>query len=385
MSDMQLIKLDDIVPSTSQPRRTFYDGSLDELAQSIKERGVLEPIIVRPRDGKYEIVMGERRYRASKLAGLSEIPAIIRDMTDEDATADALLENFQREDLNPIDRAKAIELILTFMTWEKAARTLGVSESTLRRHLELIELSSVVQQALIESWDKTSESNFVEAHARILKSINNDPGTQRRMVEKIKAENLSAGDAQKILDAIREVPGKKEAFLRVPLKVTEEILKQIGKSQKKRRPFKAQTAEQHLGALEKSAAQLSDLIDARLIDFLKITQMNQLLSTSSQLLSELDEFCRAVRLALRKGDDGFKEVYIHCPLCGRIELIGSLKCGVCWSVLRRCLDCGNYDKVYQKCAITEEYVYMSDAESPKETSPSYNCPHYKPAFELKRR
>lgn len=378
---MEHIKLDDIVTRSHQPRKTFYDASLQELAQSIKERGVLEPIVVRPKDGKYEIVMGERRYRASKIAGLTEIPAVIRDMTDEDATTDALLENYQREDLNPIDRARAIEKILTFMTWEKCGKTLGVSESTLRRHLELLELPTAVQQALMDAWDKASGSNFTEAHARSLRSLNNDPGTQIRMVEKIKAENLSVSETERILDAIQQVPDKKEAFLRVPLKVTEEILKQIGKAHKKSRPFKAQTAERQLAALEKATSQLYDLIDERLIEYLKIPQMNQLLSTSSNLLVELEGFCREIRLALRKGDDGFREVYIHCPLCGRIELIGSLKCGVCWSVLRRCHDCGNYDKVYQRCAITQEFIYASEAESPKEGSKSYECKDYKPKFE----
>jgi len=381
---MQNINLDDILPNPFQPRQTFYDDSLDELAKSIKERGVLEPIIVRPKDGKYEIVMGERRYRASKLAGLKEIPAIVREMTDEDAAADALLENLQREDLNPIDRARAIQTLLSLMTWAKCAKTLGVSETTLRRHLDLLELPNAVQQALIKSWDKASPSNFTEAHARLLKALNNDPGTQIRMIDKIESENLSVSDAQKILDAIRDVPEKKEAFLRVPVRVTEEILKQIGKAGKKARPFKPQTAEQHLLALEKAASQLSDIIDIRLIEYLKNTQMNQVLSACSALHEDLDEFCRELRLTLRKGDDGFREVYIHCPLCGRIELIGSLKCGVCWSVLRRCLDCGHYDRLYQRCSVNQEYVYMSEAESPRETSRSYQCPDYKPKFEPRK-
>jgi len=381
---MQYISLDDILPNVNQPRQTFYDASLEELAQSIKERGVLEPVVVRPKDGKYEIVMGERRYRASKLAGLKEIPAIVREMSDEDATADALLENLQREDLNPIDRARAIEKLLSFMTWAKCAKTLGISESTLRRYLDLLELPNAVQQALIKAWDKASSSSFTEAHARLLKVVNNDPGTQIRMIEKIEAENLSVSDTQKILGAIREAPEKKEAFLRVPVRVTEEILKQIGKTGKKARPFKPQTAEQHLLALEKAAGQLSDAVDIRLVDYLKNTQMNQLLSTCSTLLEDLDEFCREMRLVLRKGDDGFKEVYIHCPLCGRIELIGSLQCGVCWSILRRCLDCGRYDRLYQRCSVSQEYVYMSEAESPRETSKSYKCPDYTPKFEPRK-
>jgi len=381
---MQLINLDDIVANSRQPRRTFYDHSLEELAQSIKERGVLEPIVVRPKSGKYEIIMGERRYRACKMAGLTQIPAIIREMSDEDASTDALLENFQREDLNPIDRARAIESLLGFMTWEKCAKTLGVSESTLRRHLELLELPDTIQRELIASFDKGSSSVFTEAHARLLRVFNSDQATQQKIVEKIKTEGLSVSDTQRLIDAIKSVPEKTEAFLRVPLRVTEEILKQIGKAQKKTKPFKPQTAEQHLAALEKAMQNLSSLLDDRLFEFLKVEQRNQLLSSATALYSELDEFTRKLRLELQKGEDGFKEVYIHCPLCGRIELIGSVRCGVCWTVLRRCIDCGNYDKTYQRCSITQEYVYLSEAESPKEGSKSYKCEKYKPRFEAKK-
>jgi len=378
---LELISLDEIVTNTKQPRQTFYETSLEELAQSIKERGVLEPIVVRPKDDKYEIVMGERRFRASRLAGLDQIPAVVRDMNDEDVATDALLENFQREDLNPIDRAKAIEALLGFMTWEKCAKTLGVSESTLRRHLDLLELPEAVQRELVESFNSVSGSCFSEAHARVLKSMNSDPAIQARMVQKIKDENLSAAETQRILEAIREVPAKTEAFLRVPLRVTEEILKQIGKSQKKSKPFKAQTAKQHLQALEKAANQLSDVIDERLIEYMKLEEMNQVLSTCATAFGELESFCNKVRMALRKDDHGFKEVYIHCPLCGRIELVGSLRCAVCWTVLRRCLDCGLYDETYQRCSVSEDYVYLSEAESPQETSRSFNCSDYKPKFE----
>lgn len=378
---MQVLRIEEIIPNENQPRRTFYDNSLLELSESIRERGVLEPIVVRPMNGKFQIVMGERRFRASKLAGLAEIPAIVRDMSDEDVASDSLLENFQREDLNPIDRAKAIEGLLNFMTWEKCAKTLGVSESTLRRHLELLELPAAIQQALVESWDKSScGASFTEAHARVLKTLNGDTITQRRVLEKIRAESMSVNETQRLLDAIREVPSKKEAFLRVPLKVTEEILKQIGKAQKKKKVFKPQTAEQHIALLEKTTSQLSDLLDDNIGDYLKIPQMNQLLSMCTNLLGELDEFTRSIRTTLRKGDDGFKEMYIHCPLCGRVELVGSMKCSVCWSVLRRCKDCGHYDATYQRCSLTSEYIYISEAESPRETSKSYKCSNYKPKF-----
>ncbi|MBN1593988.1 MAG: ParB/RepB/Spo0J family partition protein [Candidatus Coatesbacteria bacterium] len=381
---MEHIKLDDIIPNASQPRKTFYEESLKELSQSIKERGVLEPIVVRPKGSQYEIVMGERRYRASKLAGLTEIPAVVREMSDEDMACDSLLENFQREDLNPVDRAKAIEGLLEFMTWDQCAKALGVSESTLRRYLELLELPAQVQKALVESWDKNGSATFTEAHARVLKSLNGDLATQLRMIEKIGTDSLSVAETKKLVDAITQVPAKKEAFLRIPLRATEEILQSMGRAQNKMKPFKPQTADIHLAALEKAANQLSNLIDERLVDYLKETQMNQLLSTCQGLLHEVEKLSNKIRYSLQKGDDGWKEVYIHCPMCGRIELIGSMRCVVCGTVLRRCLDCGNYDKMYQKCGISESYVYMSEADAPDEHSKSYKCEDYKPRFELSK-
>ena len=377
---MEQIRVEDIITNPRQPRQTFYEDSLQELAQSIKERGVLEPIVVRPKDGKYEVVMGERRYRAAKIAGLTEIPAIVREMSDEDAACDSLLENFQREDLNPVDRARAIEGLLAIMSVEKCAQTLGVSESTLRRHMELLELPGCVQQALVDACDKTGGSVFTEAHARLLKPLNNDVGSQMRIIHKINTENMSVAEAKQLIDAILEVPAKKEAFLRIPLKATEEILKSMGRARNKVRPYKPQTADKHLAALDKTARELTNLIDARLVEFLKMTEMNQLLSTIAALSIEMSALRDKLRESLMKGDDGWKEVYIHCPLCGRIELGGSVKCAVCSTVLRRCLDCGNYDKMYEKCCKTEQYVYMSEAEDPNDNSRSCRCEDYCPRF-----
>src|SRR4051794_19972536 len=96
------LPLETVFPNPNQPRKYFDTIALEELAASIRERGVMEPIIVRPKDGRYEIVAGERRYRASKLAGLAEIPAVVRELSDDEAMADSLLENFQREDLTAI-------------------------------------------------------------------------------------------------------------------------------------------------------------------------------------------------------------------------------------------------------------------------------------------
>jgi uncharacterized Zn finger protein len=109
-----------------------------------------------------------------------------------------------------------------------------------------------------------------------------------------------------------------------------------------------------------------------------------LLSAVSDLWEKLDIYGRKIRQSLQQNDHGFREVYIHCPLCGRIELVGSLRCGVCWTILRRCLDCGNYDNMYQRCSKSGGYVYMSEAESPDENSASYKCENYVPKFDVRR-
>ena len=383
---MQLIALEEISSNVGQPRKSFYEDTLKELAQSIKERGVLEPIVVRPMRGlpngaKYQIVMGERRYRASKIAGMKTIPAIVKEMNDEDAQADALLENFQREDLNAVEKAKAIQGLLAFMSWEKVGKTLGVSETTLRRSLELLELPEFVQHELTLREPAPGEMLLTEGHARALAVLNADPTTQKRMVDKIKQEKLNQNDSDKVMQAMLKYPEKREAFLRVPLLVTEQILRALGARAERAKPYKPSTAEAHMKAIDKVATQLGDLLDERVVEYLDPSQMNQMLATCAELQRGLDEFNKKVRLAIKTKETGFQEVYIHCPLCGRVELIGSVRCSVCWTILRRCYDCGNYDRAFEKCSVYGTQIFVNEAENPKEYSKSYKCPDYKPKYE----
>lgn len=382
---LEQMPLDKIVTTENQPRKTFYQESLEELAASIKERGVLEPIVVRPlggpgRDGKFEIVMGERRYRASRLAGMATIPCIVKAMSDEDAKADALLENFQREDLNPVEKARAIQGLLQFMSWEKTSKTLGVSETTLRRSLELLELPSNIQAELVKK-PGSGEGAFNEGHARALIALNDDPASQARLAAKVKTEKMNIPDLEKVVAAVKQFPAKREAFLRVPVAVTDNMLKALGVREERKKPYRAQTAEQHLKSIDKNATALDELLDDRIVEFLSSEQMNQLLASAAALGKELERFSGKVRDALKNKEFGFREEYIHCPLCGRVELVGSVRCSVCWSILRRCYDCGNYDRPFEKCGKTGASVYISEAESPKDYSKSYKCPDYRPKFE----
>jgi len=379
---MEFIDLDKISPASDQPRKTFDQGTLLELAMSIRERGVLEPIIVRSAgEGRYAIVMGERRWRACQMAGLTQIPAIIRELSDEDANTDALIENFQREDLNPVERARAVKKLLGFMSWEKSLKTLGVSDSTMRRYLDLLDLPEPILSEILAT-PAEGEGEFLEGHAYALRPLNGEVKLQVRLAKKVRAEKLSVDDLKKVIAAIAEVPSKAEAFLRVPLHVTEEILRSIGRQNRKKKPYQPKTAEQHLKSMQKACTSVLDLLDERVAQYLSTEQMNQTLSATADLAEQITKFNKAMRESLAKTDSGFKEIYIHCPLCGRIELIGSVRCSVCWSVLRRCLDCGHYDQSYQKCSKTGYAVFMSDAESPDENSHSYRCEHYTPRFEV---
>ncbi len=375
------VPLEQIITNENQPRKSFYQDTLDELAASIKERGVLEPIVVRPFEGKYQIVMGERRFRASKIAGMATIPALIKEMSDEDAHADALLENFQREDMNAIEKARAIQGLLTFMSWEKCGKTLGVSETTLRRSLELLELPQFVQIELTQRTPQPGQILLTEGHARALAALAHDPASQKRMVDKIKIEKLNVGDAERVMGAIVRYPEKREAFLRVSLAITDQLLKTLGARAEKAKPYRPQTAEQHMKAIDKVGQQLTELLDERVIEYLTAVQMNQMLATCAELSRGLEEFNRKVRLALKSKEYGFQETYIHCPLCGRVELVGSMRCSVCWTILRRCYDCGNYDRTQEKCGVNSAQIYVADAENPKEYSKSYKCPDYKPKYE----
>ena len=179
------IYLDDIIPNRFQPREVFDEKALKELAVSIKEHGVIQPIIVRNVNGKYEIIAGERRYKASALAGLTKIPAIVRDLDDKESSKVALLENLQRKNLNPIEEARTYQKILELdqMTQEELAKTMGKSQSAVANKLRLLSLSEDVQEALLKE-------EISERHARALINIP-DAKKQKEMLKKVIADKMS--------------------------------------------------------------------------------------------------------------------------------------------------------------------------------------------------
>lgn len=190
--------LDDIIPNRFQPREIFDEKALKELAASIKEHGVIQPIIVRNIGGKYEIIAGERRYKASALAGLTKIPAIIRNLDDKESSKVALLENLQRKDLNAIEEARTYQKILELdeMTQEELAKTMGKSQSAVANKIRLLSLPDEIQTALLKE-------QISERHARSLLNITN-PAEQIEMLKKIITNKLSVRQLEAELKAKEE-------------------------------------------------------------------------------------------------------------------------------------------------------------------------------------
>ena len=177
--------LDDIIPNRFQPREIFDEKALKELAVSIKEHGVIQPIIVRSVNGKYEIIAGERRYKASALAGMTKIPAIIRNLDDKESSKVALLENLQRKNLNPIEEARTYQKILEIdqMTQDELAKTMGKSQSAIDNKLRLLALPDEIQDALLKE-------QISERHARTLLNIS-DPTEQKNMLKKVISNKMT--------------------------------------------------------------------------------------------------------------------------------------------------------------------------------------------------
>lgn len=186
------LPIDDIVPNHDQPRKTFTPEALSELSESIKEHGVLQPLLVRPLlDGSYRLVAGERRYRASRMAGLTEVPVVIKEMSDEEEQIFALIENLQREDLNAIEEAEGIKtLIETFgLTQEQAAQRVGKSRTAITNSLRLLNLPEDIA-------DLVKQGKISMGHARALLSFEDKK-------EAVKIANMVANNSDSI--SVRDV------------------------------------------------------------------------------------------------------------------------------------------------------------------------------------
>ncbi|MBQ8403444.1 MAG: ParB/RepB/Spo0J family partition protein [Clostridia bacterium] len=195
-----VVRLTEVEPNPDQPRKNFDTEPLEALAESISQHGIIQPIVVRPKDGMYMIVTGERRWRAARMAGLSEVPVIIIEADDRKAAELALVENIQRKDLNPVEEARAYaDLIDEYnYTQEEIAKKVGRSRSSIANSLRLLDLPDAVLA-------KLAEGAISEGHAKVLLSIK-DKEALEKAAETVVAKELSVRETEKLVKALNEAP-----------------------------------------------------------------------------------------------------------------------------------------------------------------------------------
>lgn len=195
-----VVRLTEVEPNPDQPRKNFDTEPLEALAESISQHGIIQPIVVRPKDGMYMIVTGERRWRAARMAGLSEVPVIIIEADDRKAAELALVENIQRKDLNPVEEARAYaDLIDEYnYTQEEIAKKVGRSRSSIANSLRLLDLPDAVLA-------KLAEGALSEGHAKVLLSIK-DKEALEKAAETVVAKELSVRETEKLVKALNEAP-----------------------------------------------------------------------------------------------------------------------------------------------------------------------------------
>ena len=193
MVSTDTLAVNDIIPNKEQPRKTFDEAALQELADSIKQHGVLQPLLVRPLPtGGYQLVAGERRWRASRLAELKEVPVIIKELSDTEAMEIAIIENLQREDLNPIEEAEGLQALIDKcgFTQEEVATSVGKSRPAITNALRLLRLPEEVRQM-------TKDGDISAGHARALLAFDNEP-MMLECAKQIVDKKLTVRDVEKM-------------------------------------------------------------------------------------------------------------------------------------------------------------------------------------------
>ena len=218
-----LVKITKVEPNREQPRKNFDEDALQELADSIKQFGLLQPILVQDRKDYYEIIAGERRWRAAKLAGLKEVPVIIRNYTEQEIVEISLIENIQREDLNPIEEAQAYKRLLTefHLKQDEVAERVSKSRAAVTNSIRLLKLNEEVQRMVVDEMISTG-------HARALLAGEN-PEEQYNLAQRIFDEKLSVRDVEKLVKNLHKPAKSKKVddkTMQVIYQDIEEKLKQ---------------------------------------------------------------------------------------------------------------------------------------------------------------
>lgn len=211
------LKINDISPNEGQPRKDFDEEALKELSDSIRENGVIQPIIVQKKGSGYRIVAGERRWRASRLAGLKVIPAIVRELTDQQTMEQALIENLQREDLNPLEEAYAMQNLLKThkMSQEQLAKKLGKPRATVANTVRLINIDESLQ-------DFIRNGDLSAGHAKALLSLK-DPEDQRKAADVIIAKDMTVRQAEEYVKKYIELLNNPDAGKKAPKQVDQQF------------------------------------------------------------------------------------------------------------------------------------------------------------------
>lgn len=192
MTPDSTLPISKVKPNKGQPRRNFEEAALDELADSIKQNGILQPILVRKKGASYEIVAGERRYQAAKRAGLKEVPVIVREVSDEDVFKLALIENLQRSDLNPIEEAQGFKKLIDEqgLTQEELGKVLSKSRSAIANTIRLLDLPKEVQEYM-------ADGRITAGHARAILAVAGEEG-RIKLAEKVVSENLTVRQTENL-------------------------------------------------------------------------------------------------------------------------------------------------------------------------------------------
>ena len=201
------VSLDDIIPNRFQPRLSFDEQGLNELAESIRQHGIIQPLVLRKIGDKYEIIAGERRYKASYIAGLTKVPAVIIDLNDNESAEVAIVENIQRKDLSPIEEAKSYKKLLDrgYLTQDQLASRMGKNQSTVSNKLRLLNLDEKVQDALLNN-------KISERHARSLLKLDNKE-EQKEVLDEIIEKRLNVRDTE---DLINRKLNRQQQFINIP-------------------------------------------------------------------------------------------------------------------------------------------------------------------------
>ena len=309
-----LLKITDIEPNREQPRKHFDEDALLELSDSIKQFGIIQPLIVQKKEDHYEIIAGERRWRAAKMAGLKEVPAIIKSYTDREILEISLIENIQRENLNPIDEARAYKKLLTefHLKQDEVAERVSKSRTAVTNSMRLLKLDERVQQMVIDEMLTTG-------HARALISIE-DRDLQFQMANQIFDNKLSVRETEKLVRKLgeekEETTKTKEPDVEIIYRNLEEKVKEIlgtkvQISHKKNNSGKIEIEyysneelERIMDLLESIEDEILNTLEEDMIQFEKENSISQLMNSIIFYISEHKQLVRL--LFSDHGDPGFQ-------------------------------------------------------------------------------